>query len=65
VGVDGFEKVPPFDVFISQNDFDYWYYLEDATVERLIKVEKEDSGTGRTISLAGTQFQILDSSNCH
>ncbi len=59
-GVDGFDKVPPFDCFVSVNNHEYWHYVQDDIVERYLRVEKKDAETGRTIPLAGTTFQVLD-----
>jgi uncharacterized surface anchored protein len=58
---DGYLKVNPFDVFISENGKTYHYNLEDKTVEMMIRLVKRDADTGRTIPVAGTSFRIEDS----
>ncbi len=60
-GVEGFDLVPPYDVFISQNGKIYFSYIEDATVQREISIVKKDDGTGNVIAMAGTKFQVLNS----
>lgn len=59
---DGYMKVQPFDVFVSENEKTYHYNLEDKTVEMMIRLVKKDADTGKTIPVAGTTFRIEDSS---
>ncbi len=58
---DGYLKVQPFDVFVSENEKTYHYNLEDKTVEMTIRLVKRDADTGKTIPVAGTTFRIEDS----
>lgn len=57
-GWEGKELLPPFDVFISQNEKVYSYIINNATFDSFIKVVKTDAETGRTIPYAGAGFQI-------
>lgn len=58
---DGYLKVQPFDVFISENEKTYHYNLEDKTVEMMVRLVKKDADTGKAIPVAGTTFRIEDS----
>ncbi|MGI6175200.1 MAG: SpaA isopeptide-forming pilin-related protein [Christensenellales bacterium] len=58
---DGYMKVQPFDVFVSENEKTYHYNLEDKTVEMMIRLVKRDADTGKVIPVAGTTFRIEDS----
>lgn len=58
---DGYMKVQPFDVFVSEDGRVYHYNLEDKTVEMMIRLVKKDADTGKTIPLAGATFRIEDS----
>lgn len=58
---DGYLKVKPFDVFISENEKVYHYNLEDKTVEMVIRLVKKDADTGKTVPVAGTAFRVEDS----
>lgn len=58
---DGYGKVKPFEVFVSENGKTYKYLLEDKAVAMMIKLVKQDAVTKKTIPIAGTTFKILDS----
>lgn len=62
VGKDGYGKVKPFEVFVSENGKTYKYLLEDKAVVLMIKLVKQDAVTKKTIPIAGTTVKILDSS---
>ncbi|MEG2203489.1 MAG: prealbumin-like fold domain-containing protein, partial [Christensenellaceae bacterium] len=49
VGIEGFDVVAPFECFVSVNNHEYWYYLQDNIVDRYLRVEKTDTETGNVI----------------
>lgn len=59
---EGYAKIKPFEVFVSEDGKTYKYLLEDDAVEMMIRLVKEDAATKKTIPIAGTTFQILDGS---
>ena len=59
-GWEGSERMPDFDVFISQNGATYRYLLNNAPFNSFIKIVKQDAETGKTIPYAGAGFQIYD-----
>ena len=61
VGKEGYAKIKPFEVFVSENGKTYKYLLEDDAVEMMIRLVKQDAVTKKTIPIAGTTFKILDS----
>ena len=60
VGKEGYSKIKPFEVFVSENGKTYKYLLENDTVEMMIKLVKQDASTKKNIAVAGTTFKILD-----
>ena len=60
VGVEGYMKVKPFEVFIHKDEETYDFLVEDDTVAMKIKLVKQDSATGKTVPLAGTTFKLED-----
>ncbi|EAC4184109.1 LPXTG cell wall anchor domain-containing protein [Listeria monocytogenes] len=56
----GFKPVPDFQVTIDTEGKTHYYVLEDVAKMSEVKVIKKDSTTGKSIPVAGTQFQILD-----
>lgn len=59
-GWEGSERIPDFDVFISQNGATCRYLLNNAPFNSFIKIVKQDAETGKTIPYAGAGFQIYD-----
>lgn len=56
----GLKPVDDFEVTISEEGQTLYYILEDKKILSPIQLVKTDSTTGRTIPLAGTEFQLLD-----
>lgn len=56
----GFKPIPDFKVTIDTEGKTHYYVLEDVAKMSEVKVIKKDSTTGKSIPVAGTQFQILD-----
>ena len=59
-GLEGTEKVPDFEVFISEDGKTYRYLLNNAVLESLIEVVKKDAETGKIIPAAGVGVKIKD-----
>lgn len=56
-----YDEVAPFEVTISEEGQTLYYILRNDTVDAPIRVQKVDETTGKVISVAGAQFQVLDS----
>ena len=59
-GLEGTEKVPDFEVFISEDGKTYRYLLNNAVFESLIEIVKKDAETGKVIHAAGVGVKIKD-----
>ena len=59
-GWNGTEFIADFDVFISENNKTYKYFINNASLESYVKIVKVDSETGKQIPYAGAGFQIYD-----
>ena len=57
-GAEGQKFVPDFSVFISEHGKTYYYILNNPTFTSLIRFEKKDAESGKTIPLAGTAVKI-------
>lgn len=57
-GAEGQKFVPDFSVFISEHGKTYYYILNNHTFTSLIRFEKKDAESGKTIPLAGTAVKI-------
>ena len=57
---EGYLKVEPFDVFVSENTKTYSYILEDKAIELMLQIVKVDSVTGNRVPVAGNTFRIED-----
>lgn len=60
-GWNGTEFIADFDVFIFENNKTYKYLINNASLERYVKIVKLDSETGKQIPYAGASFQIYNS----
>lgn len=58
---EGYLKVEPFEVFISENAKTYSYILEDKAVEMKVRIVKIDSESGKHVPLEGFTFRLEDS----
>ena len=59
-GWNGTEFIADFDVFISENNKTYKYLINNASLERYVKIVKIYSETGKQIPYAGAGFQIYN-----
>ena len=59
-GWNGTEFIADFDVFISENNKTYKYFINNASLESYVKIVKVDSETGKQIPYAGAGFQIYN-----
>ncbi|MBC1604456.1 VaFE repeat-containing surface-anchored protein [Listeria rocourtiae] len=57
----GYKPVAPFKVHITAEGQHFSYLIEDKVIEAKVKIVKLDATTGKTVPLAGTEYQILDS----
>lgn len=57
---EGYLKVEPFDVFVSENEKTYSYILENKAVELMLQIIKTDAETGKRTPVAGNTFRIED-----
>lgn len=57
-GAEGQKFVPDFSVFISEHGKTYYYILNNPTFTSLIRFEKKDAESGKTIPFAGTAVKI-------
>lgn len=57
---EGYLKVEPFEVFVSENAKTYSYILEDKAVEMKVRIVKIDSESGKHIPLEGFTFRLED-----
>lgn len=58
---EGYLKVEPFEVFVSEDAKTYSYILEDKAVEMKVRIVKVDAESGKHIPLEGFTFRIEDS----
>lgn len=61
---EGLKPVNDFEVTISEEGQKLYYILENKKILSPIRLVKTDSTTGRTIPLAGAEFQLLDANKC-
>lgn len=59
-GWEGKEKIPDFQVFISEDGHTYPFIINNRVFEALIQIVKKDSETGRVIPASGIGFKIKD-----
>ena len=57
-GWDGRERMPDFEVQITEQNKTYRYLLNDAVLKSSIEIVKKDAETGEVIPLAGAGFQV-------
>ncbi|MCM1285711.1 MAG: VaFE repeat-containing surface-anchored protein [Acetobacter sp.] len=57
-GTEGTEYIADFDVFISENEKEYKYLINDPYFYSYVKIVKPDAETGKQIAYAGAGFQI-------
>lgn len=58
----GYEKIEPFEFKIREEGITVQYiYQEDKLIETPVRLIKKDKSTGKTIPLANTTFELLDS----
>ncbi|RQW65291.1 hypothetical protein DUK53_17195, partial [Listeria sp. SHR_NRA_18] len=57
----GYKPIAPFDIEITAQGQHFNYIIEDKVIEAKVKIVKLDATTGKTVPLAGTEYQILDS----
>lgn len=58
---DGYEPVGDFEVTVSEEGQVLHYILEDKLVVAPVRLVKTDASTGKTIPVAGAEYQLLDS----
>jgi len=59
-GWEGKEKIPDFQVFISEDGKTYSFIINNRVFEALIQIVKKDSETGKVIPASGIGFKIKD-----
>lgn len=59
-GKDGYEIMPDFDVFISDNAEIYSYIINDAPLKSYIDIIKKDATTNKQIPVSGIGFKVRD-----
>lgn len=59
-GREGTERLPAFDVYISEQGKVYRYLINNASFESQLEVVKKDAETGKIIPLSGFGFKIRD-----
>lgn len=59
-GREGTERLPAFDVHISEQGKVYRYLINNASFESQLEVVKKDAETGKIIPLSGFGFKIRD-----
>lgn len=57
----GYETLPPFEVFVSEDSKIYFYNIFNDKFRAEIEIYKTDSETGNRIPAAGVEFKIKDS----